>query len=87
MGALTAAGSLARVLGPIMVSYVYNAFGLYLTFGIIIASMFVALAITLVMYKRMVPFKLPEGFDDVKEDKGSPELEAKTTASWGSNSS
>jgi len=57
MGYLTAAGSAARVIGPIMVSYVYDAKGVYLTFGIIIATMAVSLVISTVMYKRMVPFQ------------------------------
>lgn len=56
MGALTASGSLARVLGPIVVSYVYNLFGLYATSGLIVALMLVALALTLAAYRRLVPF-------------------------------
>ncbi len=39
MGILTSAGSSARVLGPIMVSYIYDEYGVYLTFGLIIISM------------------------------------------------
>jgi len=57
MGYLTAAGSAARVLGPIVVSYVYDTKGVYLTFSIIIVTMVLSLIISTVMYKRMVPFK------------------------------
>ncbi len=39
MGLLTSAGSTARVLGPIMVSYIYDEYGVYLTFGIILITM------------------------------------------------
>ncbi len=57
MGLLTASGSFARVMGPIMVSYVYDAEGVYLTFGIILITMAMALVITIALYPRMVPFK------------------------------
>ena len=58
MGALTASGSLARVMGPIFVTYVYNAFGLYVTFGIIEILTIITLILNLVYYKKMVPFQL-----------------------------
>ena len=59
MGVLTAAGSLARIMGPLLVSYVYNIFGLYFTYGIIGGSMATALVLLLVSYNRLVPLKLP----------------------------
>ena len=59
MGVLTAAGSLARIMGPLLVSYVYNGFGLYFTYGLIGASMATALALILISFPRLVPLKLP----------------------------
>ncbi len=56
MGAITASGSLARVLGPLAVSSVYNNFGLYATSGLVVALMLVTLVITVVTYPRLVPF-------------------------------
>ncbi|TRY68880.1 hypothetical protein TCAL_11023 [Tigriopus californicus] len=57
MGALTAGGSLARVLGPIFVTFVYQSLGTYATMGIVTGSMVLSLIITLLTYKRLVPFK------------------------------
>ncbi len=56
MGALTASGSLARVLGPLAVSSVYNEFGLYATSGLVVALMLVTLVVTVATYRRLVPF-------------------------------
>jgi len=53
MGLLTASGSLARVAGSVVVSYVYEYFGTYPTIGIMIASLFMALCLTLLSYKRL----------------------------------
>ena len=69
MGLLTAAGSLARVLGPLMVSYVYNGYGLYVTYGLIMASMIIALILTVLFYKRMVPLKMPGELTQNGQDK------------------
>jgi ceroid-lipofuscinosis MFS transporter 7 len=55
LGLLTTAGSLARVVGPIFVAFIYRSYGTWLTFGIISAVLFVAMLLTLVSYKRLVP--------------------------------
>ncbi len=77
MGLLTSAGSTARVLGPIMVSYVYDATGVYLTFGIILITMSMALTVTIVLYKRMVPFQLPEMSELDEEGGGKAQVDSK----------
>ena len=53
MGYLTAGGSLARVTGPVVVSYVYKNFGTYPTIGVMVASLFVSLVLTFLTYNRM----------------------------------
>jgi len=56
MGLLTASGSLARTLGPVFVSEVYDAYGPRVTF----ISMIVEVVLTIVglalVFKRLVPF-------------------------------
>ena len=56
MGYLTAAGSSARVAGPVVVSYVYEKFGTYPTMAIMIGSLLISLALTILTYKRMAQF-------------------------------
>ncbi|XP_060077649.1 major facilitator superfamily domain-containing protein 8-like [Ylistrum balloti] len=57
MGLLTGSGSLARTLGPVFVSQVYNAYGPRVTFistcGIIILSLVGCLSV----FKKLVPFR------------------------------
>lgn len=55
MGALTAAGSLARVLGPLFVSNIYDEYGTYWTFGSVTGSMLFSAVMTLLAYRRLVP--------------------------------
>jgi len=57
MGVLTAAGSFARILGPIFVSYIYERFGTYWTFGLCAASLGLATIVTLLTYKRLIPIE------------------------------
>ena len=59
MGYLTAAGSSARVAGPIVVSYVYEYFGTYPTMAIMIGSLLISLALSVLTYKRMAQFPAP----------------------------
>ncbi len=56
MGALTASGSFARVMGPVMVTYIYNYLGVYATIGTIEVLMVVAMITTIIFWKRLVPF-------------------------------
>ena len=57
MGILTAAGSLARICGPIFVSEIYKEFGTYWTFGITAVSLALATLGTLLTYKQLVPLE------------------------------
>ena len=57
MGILTAAGSLARICGPIFVSEIYKEFGTYWTFGITAVSLALATVGTLLTYKQLVPLE------------------------------
>ena len=71
MGGLTASGSLARVLGPIFVSYIYQYYGTYWTFGLETGSMVISALITLLAYKRLVPMvtgvnPMENEYDDVR---------------------
>ena len=59
MGYLTASGSLARVCGPLLVTFVYNKFGLYVTFGIVEALMVAGLVATVIFWKELVPLRIP----------------------------
>ncbi|XP_052077131.1 major facilitator superfamily domain-containing protein 8-like [Mytilus californianus] len=56
MGWLTASGSLARTVGPIFVSQVYNAYGPRVTFVSMIIIVFLAILMLLFVFKRLVPF-------------------------------
>lgn len=52
MGLLTMAGSCARVVGPILFTWLYEQFGIYITFSIIAATLVVSLVLYIVTYKR-----------------------------------
>ena len=56
MGVLTTSGSLARVIGPVFVSYIYQEFGTWLLFGIVAASLGFSFIITTLAYRQLVPF-------------------------------
>ena len=53
MGILTTSGSLSRVIGPIGVSFVYQAFGTYFTFGGICAILSLALLAGVLAYPQL----------------------------------
>jgi len=61
-------GSGARVLGPILVTYIYEELGLYVTTGFVVATLLLALVLNLAAYKYMVPMKMitiyPPGWDE-----------------------
>jgi hypothetical protein len=69
MGALTASGSFARVCGPLFVTFVYNYFGLYVTFGIVEVLMLSSLILVLIFWRRMVP--LVDGKDQILKENQS----------------
>lgn len=57
MGMLTASGSLARTLGPVFVSQIYDAFGPRVTFLTMASVVLCTLIGVLVVFRRLVPFK------------------------------
>lgn len=59
MGVLTAVGSLSRIMGPIFVSYVYTELGTVWCFSILTGGMMLALLDQIIMYRYMVPMKIP----------------------------
>lgn len=56
MGALTSVSSLARVIGPIFVTYIYTEYGTIATSGTAVGLMVVVFVALLLIYKRLVPF-------------------------------
>lgn len=75
MGLLTAAGSLARALGPMSTSVLYQHYGPYVTFGTVVGVLVLTILFILVSSHRLVPYhkyiagkkklfvQLPEGPD------------------------
>jgi len=59
MGILTAAGSLARTLGPISVSALYQHTGPQITFASVDGLVFAGILILLVFCRKLVPYKKP----------------------------
>ena len=55
---MTTFGSLARVVGPIIVTTTYTAVGTYLALGIVAGSMVLTLAINVAVFDRLVPLKI-----------------------------
>ena len=55
MGILTTFGSLARVVGPLMFSWLYNNYGTYATFGTLVGALACATIICCAFYKRFLP--------------------------------
>ena len=58
MGIITAAGSFARILGPIFVSEIYKEFGTYWTYGLTALSLALATLGTVLTYKRLIPLEM-----------------------------
>ena len=67
MGILTSAGSFARFVGPIFVTSIYNKFGPYLTIGLVVISLALALLSSIIFYKRLVPLKVADENIALKE--------------------
>ncbi|XP_061183566.1 major facilitator superfamily domain-containing protein 8-like isoform X1 [Saccostrea echinata] len=63
MGFLTASGSLARTVGPIFVSLIYNSFGPRVTFLSMCGMIILTLGWILFVYKRLVPFRFEKGME------------------------
>ena len=62
MGILTAAGSTARSIGPIFVSYVYTHTGPQITFAILDGYLGLVIILSVLSYSRLVPYKHTEWF-------------------------
>ena len=56
MGLLSAVGSVARIVGPLYVTTVFEHYGLRLCFGIIASITFAAFFFSLFSWTRLVPF-------------------------------
>ena len=67
MGIIISIGSLARIFGPLMVTFIYNDYGLYLTFGILETMLLASLIFPILFYKRIIPMKMPKVDDSSKE--------------------
>ena len=67
MGILTSAGSFARFIGPIFVTSIYNEFGPYLTIGVVVISLALALLSSIAFYKRLVPLKAADENIELKK--------------------
>ena len=53
MGILTTSGALSRVIGPIGVAYVYQAYGTYWTFGAICTILTLSMLTAVLSYRRL----------------------------------
>ena len=78
MGILTAAGSLARICGPVFVSEIYKEFGTYWTYGTTAGSFVAAALVTLLTYKRLIPIQ--KRIQMEKMSGGNYEGQTKSTA-------
>ena len=88
MGVLTGSGSLARVIGPIFFTRLYQEQGTYVTFSVVVGALVISLLLFIFAYKRFVPLKDPNAVEPevpdvsdtpVKERKTSRRLEAPDT--------
>ena len=61
MGVLTAAGSLARILGPVFVSTLYVEAGPEVTFSAVIGIVAFSIVFMTIFYHRLVPYGMPHG--------------------------
>ena len=55
MGLFATSGSVARVVGPLVVTEIYEQFGTYVMFGAVTATLAVSLIFTLFSYTSLVP--------------------------------
>ena len=59
MGVLTGSASLARVIGPIFFTKLYQEQGTYVTFSVVAGALIISLLLVIFAYKRFVPLKDP----------------------------
>ena len=55
LGLFVTSGSIARVVGPLVVTAIYQDLGTYVMFGAVTATLAVSLIFTLFSYKSLVP--------------------------------
>ena len=60
MGVLTGSASLARVIGPIFFTKLYQEQGTYVTFSVVAGALIISLLLVIFAYKRFVPLKDPK---------------------------
>lgn len=56
MGVLTAAGSLARSLGPVFVSTLYEKTGPEVTFAAVVGVVYISIVFMAIFYHRLLPY-------------------------------
>lgn len=61
-------GGVARLTGPLLISNLYHQFGPRLAWLMEMAVLVATVALWAVFYKRMVPLRLEEAEEEVKED-------------------
>nr|XP_040579038.1 uncharacterized protein LOC121127673 [Lepeophtheirus salmonis] len=66
MGALASSGSFARVIGPIIVSYIYRIYGTNVTSGLMLVLTLFSLFVSIIFHKRMVPLHEKMKSDDIE---------------------
>ena len=85
MGVLTGSGSLARVIGPIFFTRLYQEQGTYVTMSVVAGALVISLLLFVLTYKRFVPLKNPNAEEpelpavvnaSAKERRASHKLEA-----------
>ena len=62
MGVLTAAGSLARTVGPLFVTFLYDVTGPQITLASIVGVLGIAILTLSISCYRLVPFGKPRGW-------------------------
>ena len=72
MGILTAAGSLARIVGPLFVTFLYDLVGPQITMSSIIGVLALAVLVLSSTCYRLVPFGAPRGCPTIVNKKKDP---------------
>ena len=57
MGLLTSAGSLARGMGPLLITLLYQHKGPEITFATVVGLIGLAIIVFLIFYRRLVPYR------------------------------
>uniref|UniRef100_A0A914DXI8 Major facilitator superfamily (MFS) profile domain-containing protein n=1 Tax=Acrobeloides nanus TaxID=290746 RepID=A0A914DXI8_9BILA len=72
-GILQMSGGAARMIGPLIISVLYTYYGPRMAWNAELVSLTICLISWLLLYKRMVPLKIPkiEGFNDFRDEKSS----------------